>query len=81
MASKIKKNPTEVQSLSVLIEMDEDGYYVATVPSIPSCYTQAKTLPELRKRIKEVIELRLEEIGDIPKLKLVKAEEYEIVNG
>lgn len=32
---------------TVLIEQDEDGYYVATVPALKSCYTQARTLPEL----------------------------------
>ncbi len=42
---------------TVLIEQDEDGYYVATVPSLKSCYTQAKTFEELYPRIQEVIEL------------------------
>ena len=51
----------EVCNISVLIEKDEDGYYVATVPALKSCYTQAKTLEELYPRIKEVIELCLEE--------------------
>ncbi len=49
------------RSLTVLIEQDEDGYYAATVPALRSCYTQAKTLPTLRKRIVEVIELCLEQ--------------------
>jgi len=44
-----------------LIEKDEDGYYIATVPSLRSCYTQARTLAELCPRIKEVIKLCLEE--------------------
>lgn len=48
-------------NLPVLIEQDEDGYYVATVPALKSCYTQAKTIEELYPRIKEVIELCLEE--------------------
>lgn len=46
---------------SVLIEQDEDGYLVATVPALKSCYTQAKTMEELIPRIKEVITLCLEE--------------------
>jgi predicted RNase H-like HicB family nuclease len=45
---------------TILIEPDEDGYYVATVPLLKSCYTQARTLDELYPRIKEVIELCLE---------------------
>lgn len=49
------------QTFTILIEQDEDGYYVATVPALKSCYTQAKTLEELDPRIKEVIELCAEE--------------------
>ena len=47
------------QTLTVLIEQDEDGYYVATVPALRSCYTQAKSLATLRKRVMEVIKLCL----------------------
>ncbi|MEK6915776.1 MAG: type II toxin-antitoxin system HicB family antitoxin [Nanoarchaeota archaeon] len=45
---------------TVIIEQDEDGIYVASVPEIQGCYTQAKTIPELLERIKEAIELCLE---------------------
>ena len=47
----------KVHNFSILIEKDENGYYIATVPALKSCYTQAKTLEELYPRIKEVIEL------------------------
>lgn len=49
--------------LSVIIEQDSDGYYVATVPQLKGCHTQAKTLDELMDRIKEAIELCLEVEG------------------
>ncbi len=49
----------KTRTLTVLIEQDEDGYYVATVPALRSCYTQARTLPTLRKRVLEVIKLCL----------------------
>lgn len=49
----------------VLIERDEDGVYVATVPELPGCYTQGKTLEEVRKRIRKAIELVLESDKDI----------------
>lgn len=45
--------------LTILIERDEDGYYVAMVPALRSCYTQARSLPVLRKRIAQVIKLCL----------------------
>lgn len=44
----------------VVIEQDEDGIYVAKVPDLKGCHTQAKTLEELDRRIKEAIELCLE---------------------
>ncbi|MCR6623594.1 MAG: type II toxin-antitoxin system HicB family antitoxin [archaeon YNP-LCB-024-027] len=44
----------------VVIEKDEDGYYVAYVPELPGCHTQARTLDELLERIKEAVELYLE---------------------
>jgi len=42
-----------------IIERDEDGFLVATVPSLKSCYTQAKNMEELIDRIREVIKLCL----------------------
>ncbi len=52
--------------LTVLIERDEDGFLVATVPALKSCYTQARTMEELMPRIKEVIELCLQEEEPVP---------------
>ena len=49
------------RKLTVLIEQDEEGYYVATVPALRGCHTQAKRLDTLMKRVREVIELCLEE--------------------
>ena len=57
------KKPTKkgrLHRLTVVIEQDEDGYYVASVPALQSCYTQARTLDELAPRIREVIALCLE---------------------
>lgn len=48
------------QEFSVIIEKDEDGYYVASVPALRGCHTQAKSLDVLMKRIQEAIELCLE---------------------
>jgi predicted RNase H-like HicB family nuclease len=47
-------------NLSVIIEKDDKGYYVGRVPSLRSCYTQAKTLDQLYKRLAEVVSLCLE---------------------
>ena len=48
------------KTYDVIIEKDVDGLYVANVPELPGCHTQAKSLDELMKRTKEVIELYLE---------------------
>jgi len=67
----------KIYNFIVLIEQDEDGYYVATVPALKSCYTQAKTLEELYPRIKEVIELCLEEEEPLS-LKFIGVHQVEI---
>lgn len=45
---------------SVVIEKDEDGYYVASVPALRGCHTQARSLDVLMERVREAIELCLE---------------------
>ena len=53
-----------MREFTVVIEQDEDGIYVASVPELPGCHTQAKTLDELNHRIKEAIELYLEVVTE-----------------
>lgn len=48
------------REFNVIIERDSEGYFVASVPSLPGCHTQAKSLDELIERIREAIELYLE---------------------
>lgn len=50
----------KVRNFTVLIEQDEDGIYVATVPDIPGCYTQGKTVQQAMERVKEAIQVCLE---------------------
>ena len=49
-----------MKEFNVVIEMDQDGYFVASVPSLRGCHTQAKSLDVLMRRVKEVIALCLE---------------------
>jgi len=39
----------------VVIEKDDTGYYVAEVPALPGCFSQGKTIEEVKKNIKEAI--------------------------
>jgi predicted RNase H-like HicB family nuclease len=48
------------KAFNVVIERDEEGYFVGSVPELPGCHTQAKSLDELMNRIREAIELCLE---------------------
>ena len=48
------------KEFNVVIEKDEDGFFMASVPALRGCHTQAKSLDVLMKRIKEAIELCLE---------------------
>jgi predicted RNase H-like HicB family nuclease len=49
-----------IREFNVVIEKDEDGYFVASVPALRGCHTQARSLDTLMKRIQEAIELCLE---------------------
>ena len=48
------------REFNVVIQKDEDGYFVATVPELRGCHTQAKSLDVLMRRIEEAIKLCLE---------------------
>jgi predicted RNase H-like HicB family nuclease len=56
----------------VVIERDEEGYYVGSVPALPGCHTQARSLDELMDRVREAIALCLEvEAGEAGGLEFV----------
>jgi len=52
------------REFDVVIERDTEGYYVASVPALRGCHTQAKSLDELMERVKEAVELCLEVEGE-----------------
>ena len=52
------------RQFDVIVERDSDGYFVASVPSLPGCHSQANSLDELMTRIREAIELCLESQGE-----------------
>ncbi len=68
------------KEFNIIIEQDEDGIYIGSVPELPGCHTQASSLDELNKRIKEAIELYLEtEAIDLDKLnKFIGIQKVEI---
>ncbi|MBW2740586.1 MAG: type II toxin-antitoxin system HicB family antitoxin [Deltaproteobacteria bacterium] len=56
MKSSLKKI-----NLPIIVEKDEDGYYVVECPLLRGCYTQGETLDEALTNIHEVIEMCLED--------------------
>lgn len=48
-----------LRQFDVVIERDSEGYYIASVPQIPACHTQARSLDEVMLRVREAIELCL----------------------
>ena len=54
------------REFDVVIEKDQDGFFVASVPALPGCHTQARSLDELMERVKEAITLCLEVEGAPP---------------
>lgn len=67
----MKKIRTLTYNFPVIIERDEDGFFVADCPDLAGCHTQGKTYEEALERIEDAIKLNLEilkeEKSDIPK--------------
>lgn len=63
---------------TVIIEKDEDGVLIGTVPQIKGCHTQAKTIEDLMKRIREAIDLCLEVEKDIEKTEFIGIQKIEV---
>jgi len=70
------------QCFIVLIEKDEDGVFIGTVPSLKGCYTYGKTLDELMANLKEAIEVHLEAFGEeekkLPVTRFAGVQEIEV---
>ena len=54
------------RQFDVIVEKDSAGYFVASVPVLPGCHTQAKTYDTLMKRVREAIEACLGVAGVEP---------------
>jgi predicted RNase H-like HicB family nuclease len=70
------------QSFIVLIEKDEDGVFIGTVPALKGCHSYGKTLDELMANLKEAIEAHLEAFGEeekkLPIIQFAGIQEIEV---
>ena len=69
-----------VRELSVIIERDAEGYYVASVPALRGCHTQARSLDELMERIQEAAELCLEDQSEVEPLDFVGVQKIAVAS-
>ncbi|OGE10490.1 hypothetical protein A3A60_03020 [Candidatus Curtissbacteria bacterium RIFCSPLOWO2_01_FULL_42_26] len=78
----MKKIQTTTYNLPVIIEKDEDGFFVADCPSLTGCHTQGKTLEEAISNIRDAIELNLKILkkdkDEIPKFHPVSLTSLEV---
>jgi len=70
------------QNFIVLIEKDEDGVFIGTVPSLKGCYSYGKTLDELMANLKEAIGAHFEafwlEEKELPVTRFAGVQEIEV---
>jgi antitoxin HicB len=48
-----------VRTYTIVVEPEETGGYLVTVPALPGCFTQGQTLEECRQRAAEAIEVHI----------------------
>lgn len=64
----------------IIVEKDEDGFYIVECPVFSGCFTQGDTIEEALKNIREVIELCLEEEHNQDALKNYNPQELSFHN-
>lgn len=62
------------------IEQDEDGMFIGSIPTLPSCYAQGKTQNEMLENLKEVLKMCLRNVNieEVEKSKFVGIQNLEI---
>jgi len=68
----------KIYNFTVVIEKDEDGCYVGSVPALRGCHTQGKTMDELLRNIKEAIALCLHVEKDIPEDQFIGIQQVQV---
>lgn len=63
---------------TVLVEKDEEGFFVATVPELRGCHTQAKSLDVLMRRVQEAIAVCLADESRGPRRTFVGVQQVRV---
>lgn len=77
------KKIRKTRRFTVVLERDEDGFYVASIPALAGCHTQGRSLDQAMRRIRAAAELWLEvhrerRGGSLPTLDLVGVQQLEL---
>jgi predicted RNase H-like HicB family nuclease len=72
---KMKPKPRKI-TLPIIVEKDEDGFYIVECPLLKGCYTQGETLDEALRNIYEVIEMCLEEESEETVSEIANIQEF-----
>ena len=64
MGERVSKEAGLTRDFTVVIERDVEGWLVASIPSLPGCHTEARTMDELLERAREAIAVYLEARGE-----------------
>ncbi len=77
------KKTRKTRRFTVVLERDEDGIYVASIPALAGCHTQGRSPDQAMRRIREAAELWLEvhrepQGGSLPTLDLVGVQQLEL---
>ena len=64
MAREARESKRRIHRLQVIVEIDEDGKYVASCPALQSCYSQGDSFEEALDNVRDVIRMCLEELRD-----------------
>jgi len=69
-------------SYTVYIEQDEDGIFIGSIPSIPSCHAQGSTQEEMMNNLQEVLQLCLRNSKDteISQTRFIGIQNLQIAN-
>ena len=78
MTDNISIMKKQVYNFTVIVERDEDGYLVGSVPALKGCHTQGRTMDELLANVKEAIELCLEVEKELPKEEFVGVQQVKV---
>ena len=77
--NKYKEQAAKKLHFPIMIEIDEDGYFIVSCPVFKGCHSYGETIDEAIENIKEVIEMCLEEQEMEPVNKFVGFRELEIL--